>query len=45
MKDLQPVIFETLKTRFIKASSVKHRQALEKKKHVYKKEKETTHLR
>ena len=45
MVDLQPVLTRNTQTRFIKASSVKHRQVVYKNKHVYKDRKETTHVR
>ena len=42
MVDLQPVLTETLKQ---DSSSVKHRQVVYKKTHMYKDRKETTHVR
>ena len=42
MIDLQLVLSETFKQ---DSSSVKHRQVVYKKKHVYKERKETTHVR
>ena len=46
MVDLQPILTKILKQdSFIKASSVKHRQVVYKKKHMYKDRKEITHVK